>query len=122
MLPPASPVCAMAPAEAAFFTSLRVVVSNVTRNVPRVIPFVGSFFIEAGQSIESKGRLGGGSAFTLETKVTTAQNSSKRFMTGLTMRLSDAGSRRLKTKAVYPDHRPLLGLPKTWPAIARTDC
>jgi hypothetical protein len=32
-----------------------------------------------------------------------------------TMRLSDAGLRRRKTKLICPDHRPLLGSPKTRP-------
>ncbi len=45
------------------------------------------------------------------------------FRIRLTRRLSDAGMRRFKTKAVYPDHSiPLLGSPKPRPAIARTDC
>jgi hypothetical protein len=33
----------------------------------------------------------------------------------LTMRLSDAGLRRRPTKLIYPNHRPLLGSPKTRP-------
>ena len=31
------------------------------------------------------------------------------------MRLSDAGLRRRQTKLLYPNHRPLLGLPKLRP-------